>query len=148
MLIGSAYILLCFLTFGLVVGAFMGAQGLCGWVTGAGELAWRRWSARTIPIPRGSAWLSLKFGIMLSRMGIIGIGWDRVCLSELLFIVCLENSGVEGKGVAIIVAVEPLQFLKLSTAKPLRSVRQGKTVASQGLLNGGIGMQRMLARLA
>ena len=86
------------------------------------------------PNSRGPAWLSLNFGILLSRMGIIGIGCEGVCLSELLFIVCLVNQRVEGKEVAIIVAVGPLQFLKFSNAKPLRSVRQGKTVASQGLL--------------
>lgn len=75
------------------------------------------------PKSRGPAWLSLNFGILLSRMGIIGIGWEGACLSELLFIVCLANLGVKGKEVAIIVAVKPLQFLKCSNAKPLRSVR-------------------------
>lgn len=31
----------------------MGAWGLCGQVTRAGELAWRRWSVEKIPIPGG-----------------------------------------------------------------------------------------------
>ena len=75
------------------------------------------------PNSRGSARLSLKFSILLYRMGIIGIGCEGVCLSELLFIVCLANLGVKGKEVAIIVAVRPLQFLKCSNAKPLRRVR-------------------------
>lgn len=89
---------------------------------------------RNNPNSRGSAWLSLKFGILLSHMGIIGMGWEGVCLSDLLFIVCLANPRVEGKEVAIIVAVRPIQFLKFSNAKPLRSVRRGKIVESQGIL--------------
>ena len=75
------------------------------------------------PNSRVPAWLSLNFGILLSRMGIIGIGCEGVCLSELLFIVCLANLGVKGKEVAIIIVDRPLHFLKCSNAKPLRSVR-------------------------